>query len=121
MQREKYTTNAQGNANGLAAASGTINASSEPATGPEWGRGWTEEQREQLRIALKEIPLGTTTSSVDAAFWERMERVARRVPGRSAPECARATRLLAVERAGFAEGYYATAFYSKAGGGSAPR
>ena len=72
--------------------------------------GWTEEQLLQLRAALQEHPL-RASGDADAAFWDRMELVARRLHGRTALDCAYATRRLAATRAGSLESYYATAFY----------
>ena len=73
-------------------------------------RGWTAEQKDELRTALQQIPI-RAGGDVDAAFWERMERVAMCVRGRSALECAHATRLLAAARAGHPEAYYASAYF----------
>jgi hypothetical protein len=80
--------------------------------------GWTLEQQEALREALAAEPQGTAGDPT-AEYWARMERVAQRVHGKSAAECARAARAVAAARRGRLEAYYATAFYaeSRLGGG----
>jgi hypothetical protein len=78
--------------------------------------GWTTEQQLALRAALAEVPQGTAGDAT-AEYWARMERVARRVPGKSAAECARAARTVAAARRGCPEAFYASAFYGARGGG----
>ncbi len=92
--------------------SGDVGGGKAADTLPGWEgvSGWTLPQQEALRMALETLPEGTANDPT-TEFWARMERVAQRVPGKSPAECARAARAVAAARRGFAEAYYASAYY----------
>lgn len=74
-------------------------------------RGWTPRQQAALREALQLIPIRAGSSDLGAAFRERMERVSRCVPGKTAAECTRAALALAAARPGQPEAYFVSAHY----------